>query len=161
MLARWTTLAGLLLISYCVMTVTHELGHVIGGCCTGGTLVSAELVPWKLPYSLFRPDPHPKVTLWSGPILGVLIPLSIGWPIGKPWAWLIAHFCVLANGCYLAIAAVTGDHLLDTTRLLDTGVHPLTIAAYCAVTIPWGYLSFRQSCIEWLRTPLPNQSSHG
>ncbi|QDT59598.1 hypothetical protein SV7mr_21070 [Stieleria bergensis] len=155
--ARWTTFAGLLVVSYCVMTFTHELGHLIGGCCGGGKLLSADLAPWRLPYSLFRPDPFPKLTLWSGPILGVLIPLLIAWPLGKPWAWLIAHFCVLANGCYLAIAAFTGDPLLDTARLLNSGVHPLLIAAFCVITIPCGYLGFRRSCIEWLSPPTPER----
>ena len=58
------------------MTFTHEAGHVVGGWTCGGTLREAHLLPWELPYSTFEPDPLPLVTLWSGPVLGALVPLA-------------------------------------------------------------------------------------
>ena len=138
------------------MTFTHESGHLIGGWLCGGTLKNAELLPWHLPYSLFDPDPHPLITLWCGPILGVLIPLIAALLIRQSAMWFIAHFCTLANGLYLATAWFSGDHYLDTPKLLEHGAPPITIAIYCALTIGFGYRGFRRACVLILKpTPKP------
>ncbi|TWU24984.1 hypothetical protein Pla52o_12810 [Novipirellula galeiformis] len=138
----------LMLAAWCVMTTTHELGHLIGGWLSGGTLQHAELCPWRLPHSHFAPDPHPLITLWAGPLLGCAIPLAFALAIGKPSTWLVANFCVLANGVYLALAWYSGAPFLDTPRLLAAGASPLSIAAYCAVTIGWGYPALRASIVD-------------
>jgi len=138
----------LLSVSWCVMTFTHEIGHVIGGWVCGGHLKTAELRPWQLPYSIFNPDPYPLVTLWSGPILGVVIPVGLALFIRQSVAWFVASFCVLANGLYLAVGGLSGDNLLDTSQLLQHGAHPLSIGLYCLVTISIGYVGFRRSCIR-------------
>ena len=131
------------------MTFTHEIGHLIGGWCGGATLTDVDLLPWHLPYSFFDPDPHPLVTLWCGPILGVVFPVLIAVTVRRDWIWLIAYFCVLANGAYIATAWFVGDNQLDTPKLLHNGAHPITIVLYCALTIGAGYVGFRQSCIRF------------
>ena len=138
------------------MTFTHESGHIIGGWLGGGDLKDAQLYPWQLPYSTFDPDPHPLITLWCGPVLGVLIPLAFAVLIRCEGMWFIAYFCVLANGSYLAIAWITGDRLLDTPKLLDKGETPLSIAIYCLLTIGVGYWGFRKSCVKVLSPKLIN-----
>lgn len=135
------------------MTFFHEIGHVICGFLSGGKLQSADLVPWRLPYSYFEPDPMPLVTLWGGPILGVLIPASIAGVVRKSWAWFVAYFCVLANGTYIALAWFSHERLLDTERLLDHGAHPISIVIYCGLTISIGYVGFRHECARLLVTP--------
>lgn len=145
--------AALLLAAWCVMAVTHEMGHVIGGWLSGGRLQGADLRPWQLPYSLFEPDPHPLITLWSGPLLGVFLPLAVALLVRRRWMWFIADFCLLANGAYLVTAWFSGDRLLDTPRLLQAGASPVSIALYCAVTIGIGYLRFRRDCMEALSHP--------
>ncbi len=142
----------LLTVSWCVMTFTHESGHIIGGWLCGGTLKDADLLPWHLPYSIFVPDPKPLVTLWCGPVLGVLIPLAIALPVRRNWMWFIAYFCVLANGAYLATAWISGDRFLDTPQLLEHGAHPATIAIYCALTIGIGYIGFRHECVRIVKS---------
>ncbi len=132
------------------MTFTHELGHVVAGWCCGGTLRTAELLPWHLPYSIFDPDPNPLVTLWCGPLLGVVVPLGFALVTRRGGVWFISYFCMLANGVYIATAWVSGDRYLDTTRLLDHGASPVTIAIYCVLTIGFGYAGFRRSCIRVL-----------
>ena len=67
----------LLIGSCCAMAFTHEMGHIVGGWCCGGALKNADLLPWHLPYSIFDPDPKPLVTLWCGPVLGVVVPVAI------------------------------------------------------------------------------------
>lgn len=150
MVSRISQLLGLLLVSWCVMTLTHELGHLLGGWLGGGTLQAVELAPWRLPYSFFEPDPHPLITLWSGPLLGVLLPLICALIAHRAWVWLIAHFCLLANGVYLAAAWYTGDQHLDTARLLENGASPISLIVFCVITIGWGYSGFRRSCAAML-----------
>lgn len=141
---------GLLAASWVAMATTHELGHLIGGWCGGATLVAADLVPWRLPYSLHAPDPHPRLTLWAGPILGIAIPMLIATILRRPWSWFVADFCLLANGSYLALAWLSGDRYLDTPRMLAAGTSPIAIGVFCVVTIAIGYYRFRDDCIRQL-----------
>lgn len=151
---RLLKLVALFIVSWCVMTFVHESGHVICGCASGGTLQSTDLVPWHLPYSSFEPDPHPLITLWGGPILGVVTPATVAFAIQKDWMWLIAYFCMLANGAYIATAWASGDRYLDTPKLLEHGAHPIWIGIYCLLTIAFGYVGFRRQCVRVL-SPIP------
>ncbi|MEM9364814.1 MAG: hypothetical protein AAGD07_02385 [Planctomycetota bacterium] len=132
------------------MTFTHECGHIVGGMTCGATLTDFDLAPWRLPYSMHSPDPNPLVTLWSGPLLGVAVPLLAASIIRQHWAWFIADFCMVANGVYLALAWLSGDRFLDTPRLLAAGTHPASIVVYCLFTIGFGYAQFRSDCIRLL-----------
>ncbi|MDX1961926.1 MAG: hypothetical protein SFX18_02155 [Pirellulales bacterium] len=132
------------------MTVIHESGHVVCGWLGGGTLREADLAPWRLPQSRFAPDPQPLFTLWGGPVIGVLAPLIAALVIRQRWMWFIAYFCILANGVYLAIAWMSGHQQLDTARLLRHGASPISIAAFCVVTIAIGYVGFRRECLDLL-----------
>ncbi|MGB7326727.1 MAG: hypothetical protein WBD31_17765 [Rubripirellula sp.] len=132
------------------MTTTHEIGHLVGGWCGGATLTEFAIAPWRLPFSLHSPDPNPRLTLWAGPLLGAFGPFGVAAVIRRRWAWFIADFCMLANGCYLALAWISGDRFLDTPRMLAAGVAPAAIAAYCVVTISIGYARFRADCITLL-----------
>ena len=111
----------LLLVSWVVMCTTHECGHLLGASISGGTLQRAELRPWKLPYSIFTPDPRPLVTLWFGPLFGAVLPVLLALVLRHRWSWFVAWFCVLANGAYLATAWYAGDALLDTSRMFAAG----------------------------------------
>lgn len=150
---RVTRFLLLLAASWVVMTFTHEMGHIIGGACCGGTLKSADLLPWHLPYSIFEPDPFPLVTLWAGLVIGVLAPMGVALVTQRDWMWFIANFCILANGAYIATAWLSGDRYLDTPRLLEHGASPISIAVYCLLTIAFGYVGFRRSCVSALSAP--------
>lgn len=134
----------LLVVSWCVMVTTHELGHIVSGCCLGATLDDFDLRPWHLPYSLFSSDPHPLITLWGGPVLGVLTPLAVAMLFRSPAIWFVADFCLLANGIYLALAWVAGDSHLDTARILQHGGSPVLVALFCLITAGFGYIRFRR-----------------
>jgi len=157
LIRRFAIFATLLAAAWVVMTFTHECGHIIGGMICGATLTDFDLVPWRMPYSLHSPDPHPLVTLWAGPLIGVAVPLAAAAIIRKRWAWFVADFCLIANGGYLALAWLSGDRFLDTPRLLDAGTHPATIVIYCILTIGTGYAWFRSDCIHYL-APKPQNS---
>lgn len=143
----------LIAASWCVMTFTHESGHLVGGWLSGGELLEFDLLPWHLPHSRFHPDPQPLVTLWAGPVLGVVVPISLAWVIRRNWAFFIADFCLLANGAYIAAGWIAGDTLLDATRLLDQGAHPAMLVLYSLMTIPLGYVRFRRDCVRAFGRP--------
>ena len=94
----------------------------------------------------FPPAWERLVTLWGGPILGVMIPAAIAFVIRTRWIWFVAYFCMLANGLYIATAWVSGDRFLDTPKMLEHGAHPISIAVYCLLTIGFGYVGFRRYC---------------
>lgn len=139
-------IVALLAASWVVMTFTHEIGHIIGGTCCGGTLRSADLWPWHLPYSIFDPDPFPLITLWSGLLIGIFVPFLLAVFIQRESMWFVAHFCVLANGIYTATAWISGDRYLDTPKLIEHGASRVTILIYCIATIGFGYAGFRRAC---------------
>lgn len=161
MFERMARLLILLLVSWVVMTFTHELGHLIGGWSCGATLQAVDMWPWHLPYSIFDPDPLPLVTLWSGPILGALLPVGLAAYLRLNWIWFVAHFCTLANGLYLATAWYSGDRFLDTQRLLAHGASPFSIGLYCIVTIGLGYIGFRRSITRVISFPERTTESSG
>jgi len=136
----------LLIASWVVMTLTHEVGHLVGGKLGGATLREFDLAPWRLPYSIHSPDPYPKLTLWAGPLFGVFLPFSVAVAVRHRSVWFIADFCLLANGSYLALAWWMGDRFLDTPRMLEANIHPASIAIYCVLTIGFGYVWFRRDC---------------
>ena len=131
------------------MTQTHELGHLVFGWLSGATLTEIELRPWRLPYTIFQPDPHPLFTLWGGPLLGALMPLTLLTLDHGKITQFVAYFCLLANGSYLALAWCAPEDQLDTVKLLEHGAWPSSIAAYCLITITLGYWGFRRACIRY------------
>jgi len=146
--------AVVLITAWCVMLLAHEAGHLLGGYLSGATLREFELRPWKLPYSLHNPNPHPLITLWAGPVLGVVGPLLVLAIWSTAVTRLIAGFCLLANGVYLAVGGLTGDRFLDTAQLLEAGASPLAIGLYCLITCGGGYLVFRRELIFlWTNSP--------
>jgi len=160
LISKIVSLIALLGISWVVMTFTHEVGHIAGGWGCGATLTDFDLAPWHLPFSLHSPDPHPLVTLWAGPIFGVCVPVVVALICRAWWLWFVADFCVLANGCYLAVAWFSGDRFLDTPRLLEAGTPPVWIAIYCLLCIGFGYVRFRKDCIKVLRPANPETTSN-
>ncbi len=135
---------GLLLLSWIVMTTSHELGHLVCGYACGGSLIDYDLVPWRLPYSHFSPDPYPRITLWGGLILGIFFPVIIAVLLRRDWCWFIAYFCVLSNGLYIAAGWISGESELDTNKLFKNGESWETILIYCTMTLAIGYFGFRR-----------------
>ena len=135
------------------MTFTHELGHIVGGGFCGGKLKDFDLFPWHLPYSIFEPDPLPLITLWCGPLLGIVFPVAIASLVRRDWMWFIADFCIVANGFYIGTAWFSNDRYLDTPKLLEHGASPFGILLYVSVTIGLGYFRFRRSCVRVLTKP--------
>jgi hypothetical protein len=150
----------LLVLAWSVMVMTHELGHIVSGCCLGATLVDFDIRPWGLPYNVFSSDPHPLLILWGGPVLGVLTPLAVAMFFRTPAIWFVADFCLLANGIYLAIAWIAGDSHLDTTRILKHGGSPVLVAMFCLISVGAGYFRFRRDVIAVFSDANPDHRPH-
>lgn len=140
----------LLTSSWFVMLFSHETGHLICGFLSGATLTSFDLAPWRLPYSFHNPDPHPLVTLWGGPWLGIALPLLVSCAWQNVTTRFVADFCLLANGCYIGLGIWAGDNLLDSQRLIDAGASQISLALFSALAIAIGYVRFRCDCVEIL-----------
>ena len=132
------------LLSWSLMLLFHEGGHLLGGFLSGAKLQDYDLVPWRLPYSIHSPDPHPLITLWSGPILGVLFPWMLYRVKKGELTDTVFSFCLLANGAYLLIGWIQEGTQLDTHRLLESGTSPFLILLYSCLTIIPGYIRLRE-----------------
>ncbi len=148
MTRRYQTLILWSLWAWVVMTLTHELGHVIGGVLSGATVSRLELRPWHLPHSLYLHDKHPMVTLWAGPVLSCVVPIAAAMLIRRPAIWFIAWFSLLANAAYLILGYFAGDAELDSSKMVDAGTHPMALIAISAIPLVVGYVGFRKSCID-------------
>jgi hypothetical protein len=99
------------------MMAVHELGHVLAACWTGGTVARVVLHPLTISRTDLSHNPRPLIVSWSGPIVGVMLPLAV-------WAAVhmtrfkhmyvlrfFAGFCLVANGAYIGGGsfARTGD----------------------------------------------------
>ncbi|NND98939.1 MAG: hypothetical protein HKN47_16605 [Pirellulaceae bacterium] len=127
----------------------------MAGSLCGGSLSRVQLRPWSLPYSFFKPDPWPSVTLWAGPVLGCLGPVVAASIWRRSGLWLIAWFCVLANGTYLLMGWYAGDGELDSTKIIAAGTPTwLLLMVSVAMTVV-GYVGFRQECAAMLKPAGP------
>jgi hypothetical protein len=113
----------ILLGSWLGMQIVHEFGHVLGGWLTGGQVARVVLYPLTISRTDWATNPHPLIVAWSGPMLGVLLPLA-GWLLlrHRRGAYLIrffAGFCCIANGAYIAGGSL--DRLGDAGDLLRHG----------------------------------------
>ena len=73
--SQFTLIVAFLAFSWLVMMVVHELGHIVGAFCTGAIVEKVVLHPLAISRTDVGHNPHPLVVIWSGPILGSLLPL--------------------------------------------------------------------------------------
>ncbi|HOB76642.1 MAG TPA: hypothetical protein PKG54_19200 [Phycisphaerae bacterium] len=103
-----------ILFSWFAMQVVHELGHVVGAWCSGGTVARVILHPWAFSRTDLSDNPHPLLVAWFGPVVGIVLPLILfaaaralrlpGWYILR----FFAGFCLIANGAYLGAGSFEG-----------------------------------------------------
>ncbi|HVT89357.1 MAG TPA: hypothetical protein VHD56_10930 [Tepidisphaeraceae bacterium] len=68
---------GILWTSWLAMMLVHECGHVLGGLATGGTVRRVVWHPAVISRTDVKPNPHPLVEIWAGPIFGSMLPVVI------------------------------------------------------------------------------------
>jgi len=126
------------------MMVVHEGGHVVGAMLTGGRVVKVVLHPLAISRTDVRPNPHPNVVAWCGPIAGVVVPIGL-WQatvrLRRRSAYLLrffAGFCLVANGLYLGVGAF--DRVGDAGDLLRSGADLWQLWAFGCVSVVAGFL---------------------
>jgi hypothetical protein len=133
-----------LLFSWLYMQWTHELGHIIAGLATGAQLERVILNPFRFSMTQFASNPHPHITTWGGPVLGVLIGAGIPILLARFLKQLrfslciVSSFVLLANGLYIGLGAITP--FADAQDLIRYGSTRLMLAAFgivCAMAARW------------------------
>jgi hypothetical protein len=105
-------IVSILWLSWLVMMLVHEGGHVLGAVCSGGQVRRVVWHPAVISRTDVRPNPHPLVEVWAGPTIGSLVPLAsavIASALRRRWAyllWAAAGFCLIANGAYIGVGAI-------------------------------------------------------
>ena len=122
----------------------HELGHVIAGLSTGGTITKVALHPLAISRTDVSPNPNPLVTVWAGPIIGVLLPLGAWaafWKFKIPGDYLarfFAGFCMIANGAYIGIGSF--ENIGDAGDMMIHGSPIWLLRLFGTITVPIGFL---------------------
>lgn len=129
-------------LCWLLMQAVHEAGHVLGASLTDGRVTNVVLHPLAISRTDVSPNPPPRVEVWAGPIVGVVLPVAM-WLIARhcsklvaPWLRFFAGFCLIANGCYLGYGVV--EPIGDAEELRRLGVPAWMLGLFAAATIPLG-----------------------
>ena len=141
---QWLLSGSTLLASWMGLQAVHEFGHVVGAWVSGGVVEHVELHPLAISRTDLAKNPHPRLVVWAGPLLGTLLPLA---------AWLIAlagrcrgafllrffaAFCLVGNGVYIAVGSLSG--IGDSGDMLRHGSPAWLLWLFGVVTVPAGLL---------------------
>ncbi len=114
-------------VSWLMMMLLHECGHVFSGWISGAQLLHVDFPPWGFSRTDFGDNPHPLFVAWSGAIAGCLLPLIILFFVrvalpryGYLARWL-AGLCLVANGAYLIGGILHEGRLDDGGVILQNG----------------------------------------
>jgi hypothetical protein len=139
-------IVSVMLLSWLLMQVVHEVGHVVGALATGGRVTSVVLHPLAISRTDVQPNPEPLVVVWAGPVIGSLLPLAVWvvvWFTTRPsksavenFLRFFAGFCLIANGAYIALGS--GERIGDCGDMLRHGSPLWLLWLFGAATIPAG-----------------------
>jgi hypothetical protein len=106
-LRKFLFFALLIFPDWMLMQAVHEFGHMLGAWASGGTVTEVVLNPLTISRTDVRPNPHPLVVAWAGPIVGVVLPIAV-WIAARSLRFRYANlvqffagFCLIANGAYI------------------------------------------------------------
>ena len=126
----------------------HELGHVVAANLTGGTVTNIIVHPLAISRTDVSPNLNPLAVVWSGPVLGVLLPLLFwvaAWRLKIPGDYLarfFAGFCLIANGAYIGLGSV--ERIGDAGDMLKNGSPMWTLWLFGILTVPIGFLMWHR-----------------
>jgi hypothetical protein len=140
---QFVLISSTLVASWLGMQAVHELGHIIGAWATGGEFANVVLHPMAISRTDLSSNPSPAITVWMGPVLGVLFPLVV-WRLSAalrmPGAFVLrffAGFSLIANGVYIAIGSFS--RVGDCDVMLRNGSAPWQLWLFGLVTVPLGF----------------------
>jgi hypothetical protein len=141
-LHQFVLIGSTVLGSWLGMQAVHESGHVLGAWLTGGRVERVVLHPLTISRTDLADNPRPLAVVWSGPLVGVAVPLLL-WGAAAaaraPWAFVLrffAGFCLLANGLYIGMGSF--DRIGDCGEMLRHGSQPWHLWLFGAITAPVG-----------------------
>lgn len=136
-------IVGILWLSWLMMMLVHESGHVIGALATGGHV---RRVIWH-PAVIFRtdvqPNPRPLIEVSAGPVIGSVLPLGIACLASllrlraAYLVWAVAGFCLIANGAYIGVGAL--HPVGDAQELIAYGMARWRLAAFGVIELVGGF----------------------
>jgi hypothetical protein len=112
-------------VSWLVMQIVHEFGHVMHALVSGATVTKVVLSPLSISRTDVSPNPYPLFVVWGGPLWGCLLPLMFCWLVHRiRWRHrhlvrFFAGFCLIANGAYLGMGVI--NPVGDAEVLLNLG----------------------------------------
>lgn len=119
-------IVSLLLLSWLMMQVVHEAGHVAMSYCTGGRVAQVVLHPLVISRTDLLVNPHPLAVVWGGPVFGAFLPFVV-WLCSKfihfKYVFLLrffAGFALVANGAYIGAGYWLADES-DCRIMLENG----------------------------------------
>jgi hypothetical protein len=125
------------------MMLVHECGHVLGALATGGRVRRVVWHPAVISRTDVRPNPHPLIEVWAGPIFGSLAPIAIALVASIPrlrvayLVWVVAGFCLIANGAYIGIGALRA--VGDAEELVAHGSARWQLATFGLLAVSSGF----------------------
>lgn len=140
-------IVSVVLLSWFGAMLVHEFGHVIGAVATGGRVDGVVLPAVGFSQTLIGGEPHMLITIWAGPLVGVLLPLAVyaGWLAGRlpgDYVWrFFCGVCLVLNGAYLAFGTI--NNAGDVGDLLFYGAAKWQLWFFGAVTMPTGMWMWR------------------
>lgn len=118
-------MVALLGVCWLSMQIVHEIGHVLAGMVTGGSVERVVLHPLAFSRTDFGHNPHPLLSAWGGPLIGSLFPVLL-YGLAHWWRLAAGHlfrffagFCLIANGVYIGLGVFA--QLADAGDLLRAG----------------------------------------
>jgi hypothetical protein len=142
-LHQFVLLASILWTSWLTMMLVHESGHVLGAVTSGGRVRQVVWHPMVISRTDVRPNPHPLVEVWAGPVVGSVVPLAVAAVLAATrvrfayLAWVLAGFCLIANGAYIGIGV--WQPVGDTRELVALGTPRWCLALFGAVAVVGGF----------------------
>lgn len=135
-------ITSILWLSWLMMMLVHECGHVLGGFCSGGTVRHLVWHPAVISRTDVEPNPHPLLEVWAGPIVGSIVPvvvaqfstylrLRVAYLV-----WSFAGFCLIANGAYIGIGSV--KPVGDALELIDYGMPRWPMSVFGIIEVAAG-----------------------
>ncbi len=141
-LPQFTLIASTFGYCWLGMQIVHELGHALTAYACGETVQKIVLHPLAISRTDVTHDRYPLWVIWSGPILGSLVPVLVlaaarSFHSGLYYLFqFFAGFCLVVNGAYLGIGSFSG--VGDAGDLLRHGVSHWTLILFGLICIPAG-----------------------
>ena len=79
--------------SWLMMQIVHEAGHVAAACVSGASVDCVVLHPLQISRTDVLNDPSPRLTTWSGPLVGAIMPVIPCWWFRRVPGWFEESPC--------------------------------------------------------------------